>query len=101
VCLGIIYALKVLGVKSGYVIPYSMMIRVLLHSSLICGLTGYLTGLLNINTFITLGLSGLISAILILLTGDLLGIPYRAIIKSMLLNAPGISLIKRLRERLA
>jgi len=99
VCLGIIYALKVLGVKSGYVIPFNMMIRVLLHSSLICGLTGYLTGLLNINAFITLGLSGLISAILVLLTGDLFGIPYRKILKSMLFNAPGFSLIKRLKER--
>ena len=99
-CLGIIYALKVLGVKSGYVIPFSMMVRVLIHSSLICGLTGYLTGLLNINAFITLGLSGLISAILVLLTGGIFGIPYREIVKSMLLNAPGLSLMKRLKERL-
>jgi hypothetical protein len=100
VCLGIFYATKVLGVKLGFVIPFKIILKVLVHSSLICGLTSFLTGMLNINEFLTLGLSGLVSGFLVILTGDYFGIRYRAIIKSMLLNSPGISILKRIREKL-
>ncbi len=101
VCIGIFYATRVLGVKPGYVIPFNMMLKVLIHSSLICGLTSYFFGLLNINAVLTLGLSGLISAILVIVTGDIFGIPYKPIIKSMLINSPGIAVLKRFREKMS
>ncbi len=101
VCLGIFYATKVLGVKLGYVIPFSSMIRVLIHSSVICGLMSFIVGLLNINEFFTLGLSGLVSGILVIFTGDYFGIRYREIIKSVLFSSPGASLLRRFKEKMA
>jgi len=57
--------------------------------------------LLNINEFFTLGLSGLVSGILVIFTGDYFGIRYREIIKSVLFSSPGASLLRRFKEKMA
>jgi len=93
VCVGIYYAARVLGVSLKYVIPFSTMLKVLLHSSAICGLVSFLTGLTDLNVFLSLGISGLGSLLLIILSGDLFGIHYRAVLASMLANAPGAGLL--------
>ncbi len=94
VCIGIYYAARVLGVKLKYVIPFSKMLKVLVHSSIICGLVSLLTGILNTNVFLSLVLSGLISGVLIIYSGDFFGIRYREVLGSMLQNAPGFKLLK-------
>jgi O-antigen/teichoic acid export membrane protein len=93
VCVGIYYAARVLGVSLKYVIPFRTMLKVLIHSSVICGLVSFLTGLINLNVFLSLGLSGLGSLLLIILSGDLFGIHYRNVLGSMLANAPGARLL--------
>ncbi len=93
VCVGIYISARVLGVSLKYVIPFSTMGKVLLHSSVICGLVSFMTGLLNLNVFLSLGISGLVSFFLIILSGDIFGIHYRALLSSMIVNAPGVRLL--------
>lgn len=99
VCAGIYFAVKALGVGLKYIIPFSIMGKVLLHSSVICGLISFLTGLLNLNVFLSLGLSGLLSAFLIIMSGDMFGIHYRTLLCSMIVNAPGARLLMRRTKR--
>jgi O-antigen/teichoic acid export membrane protein len=91
VCTGIYFATKALGVRPGEVIPFGQMAKAFLHSSVICWLVSLLLGLLKINVFLSLGLSALISAGFIFLTGRLVGIFYWETLKSMLINIPGIT----------
>jgi hypothetical protein len=91
VCVGIIYAIKLIGVKARDIISFKTMLKIFFHSSLICCLTSWLVGLLDLNVFFRLGLSGLISAGIILSTANFLGIPYWSEFKLMLFNAPGFS----------
>ncbi|MBN2275450.1 MAG: oligosaccharide flippase family protein [Bacteroidales bacterium] len=100
VCVGILFATRILGIKLKDIIPFNIMLRALLHSSLICGIVAWLVGLLNLNVFIRLGLSGLISAGIVLFTGGLFGIHYLATLKSMLVNIPGFSYMQNMFERM-
>jgi hypothetical protein len=67
VCAGIFFATKILGIRLGDVIPFKIILKSLIHSSVICGLTGWLMGLLDLNVFLNLGLSALITSGLVLL----------------------------------
>ena len=91
VCVGIIYAIKLIGVKARDIIPFKTMLKTLFHSSLICSLTAWLVGLFDLNVFFRLGLSGLISAGIILSTASFFGIQYWATFRSMLYDLPGFS----------
>jgi O-antigen/teichoic acid export membrane protein len=94
VSVGITFATRILGVKLRDIIPFKIMLKALLHSALICGVVFWLVQLLTINVFLRLGLSGLISAGLVLITGNLFGIYYWATLKSMLVNIPGFSYLQ-------
>ena len=66
VSVGIIFATRILGVKLGDIIPFKIMLKAMLHSTLICGIVFWLVEMLTLNVFLRLGLSGLISAGLVL-----------------------------------
>lgn len=93
---GIIFATRILGVKLSDIIPFSIMLKAFLHSSLICGIVVWIVGLIAHNVFLKLGLSGLISAGLVLFTGNFFGIRYWETLMSMLINVPGFTYVQRI-----
>lgn len=101
VCVGIYFSTKILNVSMKSVIPFSIMLKTLLHSILICGLISLGLNLLNLNIFVTLILSGLLSAVSIIYTGRFLGIEYSLTIKSMFSSIPGVSMLQNKMARTA
>jgi O-antigen/teichoic acid export membrane protein len=100
VSVGVTFATRILGVKLIDIIPFKIMLKALLHSTLICGIVVWLVELLALNVFLKLGLSGLISAGLVLVTGGLFGIHYWSTLKSMLVNVPGFSYLQNKMEQM-
>lgn len=91
VCAGIWYAAKILGIKVNDILPLRIMLKVAVHSSLICGFTGLVAGTFIPNPFLALVLSAVFSGALVLFTGDFFGIHYKEMAKTLLANTPGFS----------
>lgn len=86
ICTGIYFATRVLMVRPGEVIPFAFLFKVLIHCAIICGVANWAVGLLDFEVPLEFITSGIISAVLILFTGNHIGLPYFKLLQDLILN---------------